>query len=622
MNDSFSNEFGSPARKKIFLFIISAVGLLYGSRLVMLQILEGNKFRVKSEAQAIKQIFVEPVRGAMYDRNGEIIVHNAPAFSITITPNAFVPETAPFLAKLLGVTPEEILDKVMTLKKKNAFTPIKIMRDVEYSVIAAIEENKEFLPGVDVLTESKRTYNFAGNFAHLIGYTKEINENQLKNNGDYYQPGDIIGTTGLEMSYENFLRGKKGIEFAAVNNLGQKVTRFNDGKNDSLAEDGFDLALGIDLPMQSLADSLLSGKNGAIVAIEPSSGEILAFVSKPDFDLRKFSGRTPGNLYAELRDDPEKPLFNRASMAGYPPGSTWKMLMGLAALQEGIITENSTFQCNGHFNYGGFERGCHDRHAHGTVNIRKAIQLSCNVFFFQLSLKMNMSIFEKYGSMFHFGQRTVLDLGEELPGNLPTAKYYGKGVPLEGRLINLAIGQGELVVTPLQMASYAAVLANRGVWKQPHPVRQIFNKKLGEWQPSDYKTETLPIDKRYFETVISGMYDVVNTPGGTASLAKLDSIVVCGKTGTAQAGKGKADHTWFVCFAPMDKPKIAMCVMVENSGGFGGTVAAPIAKKLLQCYLETPRQKKSLPEPPKTPSSNDGNKVAAVRQTNFKAKKL
>lgn len=324
-----SIEFGTSKRRRILYGVILLVCAIYVGRLVQLQIIEGEEYRSKSEMQAIKQIVREPVRGAIYDRNGTLIVHNTPSQAVTITPAEFDVRTLPFLATVLAMDEDELRTKIDRYRKTSPTIPVKIFRDADAKIIAAIEENRNELPGVAILSESKRVYDFKGDSPHLFGYTKEIAEQQLLQLGDYYRPGDAIGYTGIEAGYENFMRGRKGIEFAAVNVLGQRVSSFNNGKSDVSPEDGFSLKLGIDSRLQDFIDSLIN-RRGAAVVIEPKSGEILALVSKPDYDLRKFSGRTPKAIYDSIANDPETPMFNRATQTSYPPGSTWKMLMALA----------------------------------------------------------------------------------------------------------------------------------------------------------------------------------------------------------------------------------------------------------------------------------------------------
>jgi penicillin-binding protein 2 len=608
------SEFGTSKRRWMLSGVILLISGIYIGRLVQLQIIEGEEYRSKSEMQAIKQIVKEPVRGAIYDRTGSLIVHNTPSQAITVTPAEFDVRTLPFLSTILGMDEDELRTKIERYRKTSPTIPVKIFRDADAKIIAAVEENRNELPGIAVLSESKRVYDFKGDSPHLFGYTKEIAEQQLTQFGDYYRPGDVIGSAGIEAGYENFMRGRKGIEFAAVNVLGQRVSSFNNGKNDIEPEDGFNLKLGIDARLQDYIDSLID-RRGAAVAIEPKSGEILSLVSKPDYDLRKFSGRTPKAIYDSIANDPETPMFNRATQTAYPPGSTWKMLMALAGLQEGIIDENSTFTCSGIFHYGNRSFKCHGG-THGAISVRRAIQVSCNSYFYQLGLKLGVKRFEQYGKMFGFGARTSADVIDEGTGILPSAQYmnrrYGKNGWGEGALVNWGIGQGEVGVTPLQMAGYAATLANKGLWNQPHIVRSLIDKRNNTEQKLGFASNQLPIKTEYFDIIHDGMAAVVGR-GGTASSTAIEGVVICGKTGTAQNSQ-KKDHAWFICFAPRENPQIAVCVMIENAGATGGAIAAPIAQKIMQRYFalqKLDREKEKQPQ--KSDSTSVGKEIAQVK---------
>lgn len=579
------------ARRRIFLGVVFIVLLAYTIRLGYLQLIQGNVYRVKAETQAIKEVTVAPFRGNVFDRHDKIIVHNSPSFSITLTPNEFHEAAIPLLADILEMDTVTLLDLYKEAKRFSQAKPYKIYRDADIRIVALVEENNDWLPGIDIAVESKRLYEDDCRMSHTLGYAREINEEQIRTKGDYYQKGDVIGVTGLENTYEWALRGTKGVEFVAVNAAGQRVESFRDGNNDLLSEEGFDLYLGIDKRLQTLAEKLLEGRRGAVAAVNPNNGEILALASMPDFDLRSFSGRVPQQLYDQLKNDEAKPLFNRATLTRYPPGSTFKMFLGLVGLQEGIITPTSTLHCAGGYTYGGRTWKCHGG-VHGNINVQRAIQVSCNAFFNQLAQKIGIDKFSYYGKQFGFGEKTNVDIPEDSRGLLPDREYFKKRKlsdrEIIGRLTNLGIGQGELGVTPLQMAVYCASLANKGNIYQPHIVSKIFIKKLKETQKQHYGERKIEVDEKWFDIIRQGMYDVVNTPGGTALNARLNDIVVCGKTGTAQNPHGK-DHSWFICFAPMDKPQIAMCVMVENAG-FGGTVAAPIAREILDLYFHPEKE--------------------------------
>lgn len=576
--------FASNSRGQTVRYILFIVLFAFLVRIGFLQLIEGEKYKLTSEAQAIKQIRIEPFRGNIYDRNNKLIVHNEPSFSITLTPYLFKSETMPLLSQILQMDSAEIMKIVDRYRVYSEFNPIKIYRNAPFDVIAQSEEYSEYLPGINIEVESKRLYEFEGNIAHLLGYTREISREQLKQK-PYYFPGDKIGQFGIERTYENDLRGTVGIQYVAVNKFGKSVASFDNGAIDIPAKNGFDLYLGLDIQLQELAEKLLQGKRATVVAINPKDGAILALASKPDYNPRDFTSIVPYELYKKLSEDKASPLLHRAIMSQYPPGSTWKMLIAIAALQEGIIDENSTIYCGGGLNYGGKYRKCHG--AHGNIAVRRAIQTSCNVFFYQLGRKLGIDKFEKYGTMFGFGQKTGVDLPNETSGLLPTRAWLQKVAKNEknydGRMINYGIGQGEILVTPIQMANYIAAIANGGTLFKPHVVNQIRNNITNRLEPLNIQAEELPIRKEIFDLIRKGMFDVVNLPGGTAGVARLNDIKVCGKTGTAQNPHG-ADHSWFVCFAPLEEPQIALVVFAENSG-FGAAFAAPVAHKLLDAFF-------------------------------------
>ncbi|MDZ4744500.1 MAG: penicillin-binding protein 2 [bacterium] len=580
------SEFGSPQRLRIMHWIVLAMAVVFIGRLAFLQIIQGNVYRLKAEAQAIKQIKVEPFRGNMIDRNGRYIVQNAPGFSVTVTPYELTESSRKHLAKILGVSDSVLAKDIRAAEKYNKFAAAKISsgRDVGYDIISAIEEQRDSLAGVDIIVDPKRMYTFDGNAAHLLGYTREVDEKALGLLGDMYDPGDLTGQTGLERAYESNIRGQKGLQFVAVNKSGQRVASFNDGKSDVPATEGNDIYLGLDIDLQELAEKLMEGKRGGAVALDPNNGEILAFVSKPDFDLRNFSGKTSRKYSNQLLLDPEKPLFNRVSAPTYSPGSTWKPLVALAGLQEGVITEKSTLYCAGGFTFGNRFWKCHGG-VHGALNVRQAIQVSCNAFFNQVALKLGVERHHYYAELMGFGQYVGVDIGEEKKGLNPSREYLdknmGKGQWTDYVLLNWGIGQGEVTVTPLQIAAYTATIGNEGTWYQPHAVRSMNNKVLKKRLNVAYGSRRLPVDQQYFRIVKQGMRDVVTS--GTARGVDIPGLNVCGKTGTAEV-RGHKDQSWFIAFAPMDNPKIAICVSVE-AGGFGATTAAPIVRKMLELFF-------------------------------------
>jgi len=572
-------------KKNIFYLFAFLVFSVYAGRLIQLQLINPEQSEKESEKNSVKTIITTPARGLIFDRNNLLMVDNKPSYTVTITKKEFDTLNTDLVCQMVGITREEFKNFLDEIEGTNRFIPTRLARDVDFKVISFIEENKEALKGLDYKVEPVRFYPNRFRASHILGYTKEISKQQLKSQtGDYYKQGDLIGTTGLEAAYEEYLRGEKGYQFVLQDSKGKEVGPLNEGKNDIPAIPGYDLVLSVDAGLQEYAERLLQNHKGAIVAIDPNNGEILALVSKPDFDLNYFSGKLSPHIWNMLNTNPDKPLFNRATMTKYPPGSTYKMVSAIAALQEGIMKVNSTLPCNGSFRYGNRVFGDHG--AYGSIGFVKSIESSVNVFYYQLVLKIGFDNWTKYGRIFGFGQKTGIDIPEETKGLLPSEEYFNKvygpnGWTL-GYLISLGIGQGELGVSPIQMAGYCMTLANFGTYYQPHLVRFLKNPRTGELIPVNYKKRELGIDRKYFELVRKGMYLVVNG-SGTARAIRSPEVEIAGKTGTAQNPHGR-DHSWFIAFAPYDNPKIAICVMVENAG-FGAAVAAPIAARLIKTYL-------------------------------------
>lgn len=584
-----NTAFGSIERLRILRYVVLAISLLYVGRLGYLQIIQGSRYKLKAEAQAIKQISTEPFRGMIYDRYGRAIVQNSPGFSITVTPYEFNDDACSSLSRILGVPDSVIWSDVRRSASYNKFAAAKLAcgRDIPIEMVAQIEEQRDDLRGVDIIIDPKRLYAFDGNAAHLLGYTREVAEWQLKKLGDAYAPGDMTGQTGLEKSYEVAIRGQKGTQFIAVNKNGRKVESFNDGKSDQMGLEGDDLFLGLDTDLQELAEKLLQGAKGSVVALDPANGEVLCYASKPDYDLRQFTGKTARSYYNQIYKDPGIPLLNRAANSMYHPGSTWKPLMTLMALQEGIITPKTKLMCSGGYQYGNRFAKCHGG-THGPIDCSYAIQVSCNSFYYQLGLKLGAERFHYYGTMFGFGQRTMMDIpsGEDGKGILPSREYMNRRLGPKNwtpyAFMNWGIGQGEVNVTPLQLVAYTAAVANGGSWHQPHAVREIYSKTLKKRAKVAYETRKIPINPEYFDVVKLAMRDVVRN--GTARGADIPGLNVCGKTGTAEASGGNKDQSWFICFAPLENPKIAMVVTGEGQG-FGASFAVPIARKLLEMYF-------------------------------------
>jgi len=577
-----SSSFGSPERKTILYSLVFIVFGLLAFRLFQMQIIEKESYEIKSESNSIKPIEQIPLRGVFYDRNGEILVNNIPAYTLRITPEFYDRKLNNTIEKVFDLTPGFISDILQLNKIYPKAQPIRIKRGIDFNQIAWLEENHDRLKGVDYVVEMQRGYPSGVMGAHMFGYTKEISPQLLEKQKDYYQMGDYIGYTGLERTYEKDLRGEKGFNYVLVDAKRNEVGKFKDGTQDKVSIKGKDLELSIDAEVQKVAEQELKGKRGAVVAMDPKTGEILALASAPDYDLNQFSYVTSRAYMNQLYKDPEKPQFNRATMSVKPPGSTFKILAAIAALDMGVITPSTIISCGGSWFFGRSFK-CHT--AHGPLNVVHAIEHSCNVFFYQLIYRIGLDKWAEYCKRFGFSQKTGIDLREEVAGFIPNTKYYekmyGKDWP-RSIMASLGIGQGEVSVTPLQLAYYTSLIANNGRTFTPHIVkgyRDDFTKKL---VPYKFKEVDVNIPKKVFDVVKEGMFLVVNG-GGTATSIRMNEVKIAGKTGTAQNPHGK-DHAFFIGFAPYDDPKIAFAIVVENAG-FGATWAAPIAKKMVQAYL-------------------------------------
>ena len=577
---------GGSIRGSILRTIVIGFMILMAARLLELQLLYHEEYGRQSEANSVRPVPQVPVRGWVYDRNGKLLIDNRPSYSITITPSDFDMRNLPVVARLLDLDTAFVKNRIAFGRLRSRFAPVKITRDVSFQAVATIEELHDNLRGVACEVETKRVYPDSIRGSHLFGYLREISESQLLRYGSYYEPGDITGTTGLEGIYETYLRGEKGYRFLSVNSLGQTVAAYDNGARDIPPREGNDLYLGVDADLQQLSEKLLRGRRGAIIAMDPRNGEVLAFASAPDYDPALLSGVTPAHVWRALNEDPSKPLYNRVTLGTYPPGSTFKMVIATAALQEGVITPDTKIYCAGAFHFG--NHIFKDHSAHGWVNVTDAIERSCNVFFYQLALKIGFERLTRYGRLYGFGEPTGIDVGEERSGMLPSEDLfdhlYGKGKWTKGYLVSLGIGQGEIAATPVQMAAYCSALANGGTYVQPHVVRAVKDKVNKKIVTEPYRTQKLPISPEVLAIVREGMRRVVNGPGGTGHAAGISGIMVAGKTGTAQNPHGQ-DHAWFLAFAPFENPTIAVAIILENAG-FGGAQSAPLARALIEQYLK------------------------------------
>jgi len=582
-------NFGSLRRKSILYFIIILSFGFLSFRLFQMQILNQKEFDQKSAGNSVKAIEQIPFRGVFFDRKLKVLVDNIPAYTLRITPADYDRKLNRTIEAILQVD-SGYIDKILNNNRiYSKYVPIRIKRGVSFEVISWYEENSEHLPGVDYIVEMQRGYPAGVLGSHLFGYAKEISAKLLEKENDYYNPGDYIGYTGIEKTYEKELRGIKGDKYILVDSKRKEIGKFNDGRDDVNSIKGRDLVLSIDADVQRVAEQELIGKRGAVVAIDPSTGEILALVSSPGYDLNQFSYVTSKEYLDQLYGDPEIPLFNRATLSVKPPGSTFKILSAIAALDLGVITSETTIYCGGGFTFGRFFK-CHG--SHGRLNVVHAIEKSCNTFFYTLIYKIGLDKWNSYAKKFGFSQKTGIDIGEEVSGFIPDENYYkkiyGENWP-RSIMASLAIGQGEVSVTPLQLAKYVALIANNGKSFEPHVVKGYLDERTKKIIPYKFKEIDTGVKQSVFDLVKEGMFLVVNG-SGTATSIRMTEIEIAGKTGTAQNPHGK-DHAFFIGFAPYKNPKIAFAIVVENIG-FGGTWAAPIAKKMIEAYLMKDKLKK------------------------------
>ncbi len=572
-------------RKYIVMALIVLASSVLIIRLFFIQVVT-KTYRLSADNNVLRYITQYPARGLIYDRNRKLIVYNQAAYDLMVVPSQTSKiDTAEFCS-LLGISPASFREKMKAAVIYSRRAPSVFLKQISNETYARFQEKLFMYTGFYVQTRTLRKYSKPVG-SHLLGYVSEVDENVIKKN-PYYKPGDYIGKSGLEEVYEKELRGTRGVKILLVDVHSMIKGSYADGRLDTVAVQGTDIETGIDLDLQAYGELLMQNKRGSIVALDPATGEVLALVSAPNYDPELLVGRARSDNYTLLRADSLEPLFNRALMAQYPPGSTFKPINGLIALQEKVITPTTLFGCN----HGYLFVACH---AHSSpLNISGAVANSCNAFFCQafrriLENTAYENVSEAYGKWkgylneFGFGSKLGSDFMNELPGFIPEASYFdtyhGKNKWKALTVISMAIGQGEVGTTPLQMANMTAAIANRGYFYTPHVVKAIGGSPITDERFT--KRHTISIDPQNFEEIIDGMEGAVT--GGTARVAAIKDIVVCGKTGTAQ-NRGE-DHSVFIAFAPRDNPKIAIAVYVENAG-FGATYAAPIAGLLMERYIK------------------------------------
>lgn len=579
-------------RRYIIAGIFIAIIFILLARLFYIQIID-PRYAIYANNNVRREIIKYPARGPILDRNGKVLVQNEPFYDIMVTPKDVKPFDTVEFCKLLSIDRAEFDRRWIKAVKYSPGLASPFEKQITATTYASLQERLSEFPGFYSVPRYLRNYPDSV-AAQFLGYISEVTDKDIKKSGGYYHPGDYIGVSGVERSYEQVLRGQRGVTIQMVDSRGRPKGSYANGMFDTASVAGERLTSSLDLTIQELGERLMQNKVGSIVAIEPSTGEILAYVSSPTYDPNLLVGRQRGNNAAALYANPYNPFFIRPIQARYPPGSSFKPLSALIALQEGVITPETPYYCPGYYYAGNRRIACNKGEAHGAVTLASAVAKSCNGYFCMVFQKLldraggkqtEGSFINWRGNVnkFGLGSKLGLDMPGENRGNLPTPLHYDniykKGGWRSSTIISLAIGQGELEATPLQLANLECTIANHGYYYKPHLIKAIGEKNIikSEYLQRSY----VGIDSQYFEPVINGMQAVVEQ--GTANHSKIPGIVMCGKTGTAQNPHGE-DHSVFVAFAPRDHPKIAIAVVVENSGE-GAHWAAPIASFIVEKYL-------------------------------------
>lgn len=578
------------------LFLLTGIVMLM--RVGYMQLFDSS-YRIKAETATMQKKTIYPSRGLIYDRNGKLIVYNQPIYDLYVTANLLNPnmDTARLcrVLEMDQVTFKSKMERNWNDVRYSKNVPFLFQDKINAIKYAQLQEILHAFPGFSTEVRSVRGYQFAS-AAHALGYISEVDQDIIDASEGVYQKRDMYGVSGLEASYEKFLRGDKGAEYQLKDNFGRKVGSYRHGERDATAYSGMDLISTLQIDLQTYAESLMKDKIGSIVAIEPATGEILTTVSSPAYNPAMLSTSADrAQTFAQLQNDSLKPFFNRTLMAKYPPGSIFKPILALIALQEGLLTTQRFITCKGAYYYKSFRWGCHA--SPGTRNVVMAIEESCNTFFYNVYQELvNVEGFEnpapglnrltEHLKDFGLGAPLMVDLPEEQGGLIPDSDFYddmyeGKGDWRSTYIISNAIGQGEIELTTLQMANLAAIIGNRGFYFRPHLLKRFADPSI----PLPHRflsPKRARIDDQHFDPVIQGMERSVSR--GTSTFAGVPGIKVCGKTGTSENPHGK-DHSVFYAFAPQENPQIAIAVYIEN-GGWGGSYAAPIASLLIEKYLK------------------------------------
>lgn len=581
----------SFVRWRVLVIFVALAFVILVVRLFHIQIVD-DSFKQMASDNTLRYEVLFPPRGEVFDRNGEYIIQSKEAYDLMVVPREVIPgfDTV-LLCRIVDVTLPLMRTRLERAKRFSYRRPSVVVAQMSKDTKLLLDEAQ--LPGFHTVYRTVRSYprKIAGN---LLGFVGEVNDRDLTRD-DYYRSGDYIGREGIEQAYEAYLRGEKGVKINMVDVNGVVKGSWQNGMFDTMPVAGRTLVSSLDAALQAFAEELMRGKVGAVVAIEPATGEILVMASGPTYDPDEMVGRERNNNYARLVSDRRSPMFNRAVKAQYPPGSTFKLVNGLIGLQEGVLQPHYKYECNGGYTVGRLTIGCH---AHASpLNLYEAIMTSCNAYFCYVlrnildqpehgggASKGGYEHWAKYVRSFGFGRSLDSDFTGEYGGNVYGADYYNRvyrGSWHSLTVMSLAIGQGELGCSPLQMANLAATIANRGHYFIPHVIKSIEGVEFDPKFSQPHKTDVAP---EHFEPIVQGMYMAAHEPGGTVYWqGNVPGLDICGKTGTAENPHGR-DHSIFMGFAPRDTPRIAICVYIEN-GGFGATAAVPIGSLVMEKYL-------------------------------------
>jgi penicillin-binding protein 2 len=568
-------------------YILIGVLIILIMRLWQLQILQGSDYRKLSEANRLRIVSIAAPRGIIFDRNGIPLVKNTPYYYASIIPDEFNKSKIDLLARLLGIGAEEIHEKIDG-SDLSPFVPVRLKQGLTFSEIAFIEARRSDFPGLIIEVEPGREYLYGEIGAHLIGYLGKPSPSQLKDPAfQDVSPDMFIGQWGIEKLFDSSLRGTPGSRIIEVNALGREIRLLQE----KMPMKGKDITLSMDVNLEKEAEKAFGEKAGALVAIKPDTGEILGMVSKPSFDPNLFTRGISREKWAAIIEDRKNPMLNRALQSQYPPGSTFKIVTAVAGLEEKVITPSTKVECRGGINVGRWHFGCWKPGGHGIISLHRAIVESCDVFFYEVGRRLGIDKIYKYATALGLGRKTGVELGKERQGLIPNTRWKIENKKLPwfiGETFNASIGQGYVAVTPIQLAVMTSAIANGGTVYKPlllKDSRPVISGRLN-------------ISPDNLETVGKGLFGVVNEPEGTGWAAKSDIVTIAGKTGTAQvitqknatrfAAERFKDHAWFVAFAPVEKPEIALAVLVEH-GGHGGGAAAPIAKSAIEAYVKSMR---------------------------------